>query len=141
MALADVPATTPSVYQALHDLPDGVVWELPAFRPDASESFVSQYQFWTTAHWTPLINGYSGNAPPAYLETQRILQTFPDDASIERLYDLRTRYIVVHGELHPPSERNQLLAQLQSRSELVRDGIYRDWIGTAQLFELRQRSR
>ena len=141
MALTPVSVTPPSVYSTLKQLPDGAVVELPALRPDVSEVFDPRYQFWSRVHWKPLVNGYSGGTPPGYVETQRLLETFPDTASLQRLVDLNVRYVVVHAQLYPPGSTADLFARIRTRPELISRGTYADWIGGAELFELHDRKR
>ena len=64
--------------------------------PDRLPGFDAQYEYWSSTHWKPLINGYSGYTPAQYVETMSEMLTFPDDRSIGRLQLLKVRYIVVH---------------------------------------------
>jgi len=141
MALTPVSVTPPSVYSRLRELPDGAVVELPALRPGITEAFDPRYEFWSSVHWKPLVNGYSGSTPPGYVETQRLLETFPDNASLQRLVDLNVRYVVVHAQLFPPESTEDLFARIRTRPELISRGTYADWIGRAELFEVRNRNR
>jgi hypothetical protein len=54
------------------------------------------YVYWSTVHWHPLLNGYSGFAPPGYASVRRILSRFPDPLSHDLLKRRRTRYVIVH---------------------------------------------
>ena len=36
------------------------------------------FMYWSTYHWNPLVNGYSGYQPPSYRETAERMRTFPD---------------------------------------------------------------
>ena len=67
--LAPLPATiatgadVPAVYQSIAQLPvSAVIVELPLGEP----AFDIRYMFYSTTHWRPLVNGYSGGAPPEY---------------------------------------------------------------------------
>lgn len=136
MRLIEIPSATPSVYRALQRLPSGAVVELPALRPESAEGFDSRYQFWSSTHWRPLINGYSGTAPASYVETQQRMQTFPDAQSLDRLAQLKARYVIVHEQLFPRGAGADVLAATRGHTGLVSHGVYRDWAGIAEIFEL-----
>jgi hypothetical protein len=130
--LDDVPARTPDVYRFLGLADRGVVVELPIV-----EGYLNPtYMFWSTKHWHPLVNGYSGFKPLDYAETLQRMRTFPDDAAIARLRQLDVRYILVHETYFREKERTRLLLALARRPELVAGGSYRDWIGQTRVFEL-----
>jgi hypothetical protein len=56
------------------------------------------YVYWSTVHWHPLVNGYSGFAPPNYASLERVLSEFPDDLSHEALELHAVRYVIVHWD-------------------------------------------
>ncbi|PWT80974.1 MAG: hypothetical protein C5B57_11400 [Blastocatellia bacterium] len=70
------------------------------------------YVYWSTTHWHPLLNGYSGFAPPSYSSLRRILNRFPDDLSRELLARRGTRFVIVHwsnfGSLDNPPNAEEL---------------------------------
>ena len=131
--LDEVPRRTPDVYRFVSLADRGVVIELPIV-----EGYLNPtYMFWSTRHWHPLVNGYSGFKPLDYAETTRRMRTFPDEASIARLRQLDVRYILVHETYFQEKERTRLMLALARRPELVPGGSYRDWIGTTRVFELK----
>jgi len=131
--LDEVPRRTPDVYRFVSLADRGVVIELPIV-----EGYLNPtYMFWSTRHWHPLVNGYSGFKPLDYTETTRRMRTFPDEASIARLRQLDVRYILVHETYFQEKERTRLMLALARRPELVPGGSYRDWIGTTRVFELK----
>ena len=69
----------PPIYRFLKNASPTVIIELPQL------DYNPTYMFWSTYHWHSLINGYSGYAPPDDIETGWMMETFPDDDSIERL--------------------------------------------------------
>ena len=79
------------VYAALAALPKGAVVEYPF--PYRSNDYHSHTKamLWSTFHWQPLVNGYSGFQPPSFYEHAAALQGFPDAASIEMLRALGVR--------------------------------------------------
>jgi hypothetical protein len=62
------------------------------------------YVYWSTVHWHPLINGYSGFAPPNYASLGRVLSTFPDALSREALELHAVRYVIVHWDRWTPTD-------------------------------------
>jgi len=109
-----------------------VIVELPM-----ESGFNSLYMFWSTRHWHSLVNGYSGFIPRDYEETVKIMRTFPDDRSVARLRKYNVQRIVVHDSYYPERERAALMLAIAKRSDLIPAGKYRDWIGMAQIFELK----
>ena len=97
--------------------------------------------FWSTYHWHSLINGYSGYTPPDDVETARLMTTFPDDESIERLQELKAHYILIHQAFYQPDEYADLMDAIAHRPELLPAGRYRDWVGgDTQIFQLSTRN-
>ena len=138
MRLEDVPTRTPEVYRFIKQLSPGALVELPTPVPPALAGVESTYSFWSTTHWKPLVNGYSGYTTAAYLDTMMQMLTFPDDRSIARLEELGVRYVLVHEILFKPQELTTLLLEIGNRPELIPKGRYRDWGGPADLFELQR---
>jgi hypothetical protein len=136
MKLERVPTATPEVYWTIGHLPPGVLVELPTPTPPDLAGVESTYSYWSTTHWRPLVNGYSGFSTPAFTVTMNLMRTFPDNASIARLRELDVRYVLVHEHLYKPEQAARLLARINNRPELVAKGRYRDWTGATELFEL-----
>jgi len=136
MRLIEVPRSTPDVYTFLRNLRDrqdgSAVIELPI-----ASGFNVVYMFWSTRHWRPLVNGYSGYTPRDYDDTVKLMDTFPDEASIARLRALNVGHILVHEYYYAARERTALMSAMMQTHELIPAGRYRDWIGTTQVFELR----
>ena len=83
------------------------------------------------------MNGYSGHYPVGYLATLEAMNSFPGDSAVARLREIGTRYVVVHQALFDGDEFLSLLSQLNQRTDFRFAGRYRDWVGEADLFELR----
>jgi hypothetical protein len=133
MRLTEVPKQVPDVYKYLRAIDRSVIIELPIVDWDLS----STYMFWSTKHWHQLVNGYSGYAPPDYVETLTRMDTFPDDDAFERLREMKVHYILVHESFYLPKERAALLVKLARRRDVIPIGRYKDWIGPTQVFELK----
>ena len=74
MRLVELPTEVPDVYKYLRTVDRSVLIELPMVDWDLSTT----YMYWSTTHWHQLVNGYSGYAPPDYIDTLTLMQTaFP----------------------------------------------------------------
>jgi hypothetical protein len=136
MFLMELASGPPDVYTVIARMGAGGVAELPMPSPGRLPGYDAVYALWSTTHWHPLVNGYSGYYPQSYFDTIQQMQTFPDDPSIDRLRTLGVRYIVVHEAFYPPSEYAALLERMLARGQLKPTGRYRDPAGQAELFEL-----
>jgi hypothetical protein len=137
MRLIDVPRGVPEVYVSIRQS-RGVVVELPMPKRETPPGLDPLYVFWSTTHWQPLVNGYSGYIPREYLDTLSKMATFPDDESIARLRTLDVRYILVHQDLYRPADFTDLMVRMAQRRELRPSGQFRDWAGNTQVFLMNQ---
>jgi hypothetical protein len=136
MMLTAVPAQVPDVYRYLATLGPAVVAELPMAEPGWMPGNDPIYMYWSTAHWNPLVNGYSGYASREYVETLSQMLGFPDDLSLRRLRSLDVRYIVIHEGLYTHDTCSSLLSRIGAIPALVPVGRFRDFAGQARIFEL-----
>jgi hypothetical protein len=88
----------------------------------------TRYQYLSIYHWRPLVNGYSGFAPPVYVKTLEALRKFPDAASFGRLRRLGVRYLFVHPNLLPPDEYARLTTILLTSPEVTPVDRFRDTV-------------
>ena len=92
-------ADFPPVYRFLRTLPAGApVVEFPF----GEYPIELRYMYFSTAHWHPLLNGYSGGFPPLYLANRTTLRrvlTNPDQAWAA-LARSGAAYAVVHEALY-----------------------------------------
>ena len=130
------PPNTFNVYKTIRALGPGAILELPIARLDALPGHEALYMFWSTAHWHPIVNGYSGYYPIEFAETVVRTEHFPDDQSLLQLRNTGVRYIVVHRTFYSDDRYRELLLQIGGRPELQPHGTYRDPQGEAQLFVL-----
>jgi hypothetical protein len=136
MLISEAPVAPRDVYQTIKNAGPGIVAEFPMPTADRLPGPDALYAFWSTWHWQPLINGYSGYYPPIYILTLERMVSFPDVESIGRLKRLGVRYIVIHRALYPPEAYTAIALRLASRPELRPYGTYRDPLGLADLFVL-----
>ena len=87
----------PEVYRWLAAQSPGPLIELPT---GMWENFM--YEYFSTYHWFPIINGSSGYAPPTYGQILRELQLFPTHDGVTFLGAIGVKWVVVHfGQLQP----------------------------------------
>src|SRR5439155_26002102 len=99
--LAPLPGTLavgdaiPAVYRFAAQLPpSSALLELPFGEAD----FETRYMFYSTAHWRPLVNGYSGGAPDEYgLWAEHLQDALDDsDSAWRAVRESRATHIIVH---------------------------------------------
>ncbi len=93
----DIGAGLPDVYRFVAQLPpDAAILELPVGEP----AFDIRYMFYSTRHWRPLVNGYSGGAPKDYevlTEAMKDTESRPERAWTAIRSSLATHVIVHEG--------------------------------------------
>jgi hypothetical protein len=101
--LASVPwplvAVEPNVsaaYTLLADKPRGALVEFPFMYKSTEFHAHTRYMFNSTAHWQPLVNGYSDVIPPDFSEIATPINAFPDPESFELMRRLEVKYVIWH---------------------------------------------
>ncbi len=130
---------TPAVYTLVSKLPPGVILEYPTPSKDSIPWIDADYAFWSTTHWRPLVNGYSGYFPASFWERAARLERFPSDDTLAELRALGVRYVIVHPWAIDQPRRAQVLLRLALRDDLHYLGSFSDWRADAELFELSSR--
>jgi hypothetical protein len=95
------PFPIPLVYRRLGALPAGPVVSLPDYADTAEWFREPDYQYFSTAHWYPIANGYSRAAPPAFTARMGRYASFPDVSALQALRESGIRYVVVHANDYP----------------------------------------
>jgi hypothetical protein len=72
----------------------------------------TMYMLHSMAHWQKTVHGYSGFRAPLHDRLYALLRSFPDVASLDELARLDVRYVVVHTDLYPPGEWDQVAARI-----------------------------
>jgi hypothetical protein len=117
------PARAPAIYHAVAAQRDVVaVAELPLGYPD----FDQRAAFYSMVHWKPVINGYSGFAPPHYGRLTALLSEIPRhaDISVSTLLEIGVTHVIVHEGAFIGDEGSATSAALRASgaAELFRDG-------------------
>jgi hypothetical protein len=105
----------PRLYTLLAEEPRVVLAEVP-FYPRQAVFENAEYVLNSTAHWRPLMNGYSGYTPASYIEHADLFWYFPRDHAIEAM----RRAGVTHVMVHPARfgrDGNDVISQLDARPD------------------------
>ncbi len=88
----------PRIYTLLADLPSPVLLaEVPFYLP--AEAYQNgEYVLNSTAHWRPLMNGYSGYTPMSYRRRAESLWLFPAPFAMQTLRREGATHVMVHLE-------------------------------------------
>ncbi len=82
--------------------------------PFATDSEVD-YEFRSTAHWRPLINGYSGFGPPRYQELAEMFAEKPIRAEVwKRIREMGACLLIVHPAAIPDESRRSYAGLLRA---------------------------
>ncbi len=117
------PERAPAVYHRVRDEPaSAVVLELPLGPPD----FDLRAMYYSTVHWRPVVNGYSGFTPPHYprLVTALSQITRHPEAALAALRASGASHVIVHEGAYVGEEGPASAAVLRAAGavELFRDG-------------------
>jgi hypothetical protein len=130
--MPEVPPVEP-VYRTLATLPRGPVIEMPFFYPEVGLFQHTKYMLASTAHWMPLVNGYSDYIPPDFYEHVMLLAPFPSRDAFKILEPNGVRYAVFHMNGYNTENRNDVLARLKEFESYLRP-LYQD--DTTRLYEI-----
>jgi hypothetical protein len=95
----------PPIYGSLTGATPFVLAEHPMPRDGTVSWFDTRYMYFSTWHWTRMVNGNSGFAPPSYDELIERELTFPSDAAIDYLKQRGVDYVTIHGAFMASEER------------------------------------
>lgn len=104
----------PNAYRRLADLPKAPTIELPYWATSIEYHRHAEYMLASTAHWQPLINGYSDHIPQDFRDAAPALNTFPSKAAFAILEPLGARYVVVHLDLMNAENRASIIRRLDT---------------------------
>ncbi len=88
----------PASYSVLAKLPRGPVAEFPFYGERMTFPLHAQYLVFSTAHWMPLVNGYSDVIPRDFREAAPRLSSFPSTDAFAVLARRHVRYITIHWD-------------------------------------------
>ncbi len=99
-------------YTTLATLPKAPTIELPFWATSIEYHRHAEYMLASTAHWQPLINGYSDHIPQDFRDAAPTLNTFPSDGAFRALEPLGARYAVIHLDLMAREAREAMIKRL-----------------------------
>ncbi len=106
-----MPSRPSPIYDTLPQNTTNVLLELPLVRPDIA--IEPLYMYFSTFHWSTLVNGYSGFSPPSYERLHNSLEHFPDSTALAELRRRDVTHIVIHGALYGrPGDYDAMVASL-----------------------------
>ena len=112
-----VPARgVPGVYKMLATATPGAVAEFPFYHRPEDRFRHSLYMIGSTAHWLPLVNGYSDFTPPDFVEGALLLDTFPNVEGMRWLRARGTRYVVFHLGLYSAPDQRRLRERIAAHA-------------------------
>ncbi len=113
-------------YRTLATLPWGPVAEFPYFYDRPSWSRHSLYMLKSTAHWLPLVNGYSDHTPNDFRQNVMPLSSFPTREAFKLLRAVNTRYVVFHLQLYDVRSRARVLERIKAYEMFLRPIVQED---------------
>jgi hypothetical protein len=131
-----LPTKPPSIYEWVSKLPHPtLIAEFPMLHADPF------YMYFSTMHWQPMLNGYSGFRPSSYIEmVARFEKSFPDDRTMDELRRRGVRTIIVHKELFRDDPDHKAYARtiqaLAFRTDVEFVATWRDHVGEARAYML-----
>jgi hypothetical protein len=117
------PKRAPDIYKVFARQPrNSVLVELPI----GSEDFDLRAMYYSTVHWRPIVNGYSGFFPPYYGRLTAALTDIPRHAEISReaLAATGVTHVIVHEGAYLDAEGTDTTSTLRGLGgvEVYRDG-------------------
>jgi hypothetical protein len=111
----------PRLYAMLKNEPDVVLAEVP-FYPRQAVFENAEYVLNSTAHWRPLMNGYSGYTPATYNAVAEAFWYFPREYAIEAMRKAGVTHVMVHAERFG-HEGPDVIEQLAARPDFELMGV------------------
>src|SRR5436190_368795 len=108
---------------ALARSPRAPLAEFPFYGERIAFPLHAQYMLFSTAHWMPLINGYSDVIPADFREAAAVLDGFPSSDAFTMLARRRARYIAIHWDMYAgrEDEIRRRLAPFAGNLRLIAD--------------------
>jgi hypothetical protein len=111
----------PRLYVLLADEPRVVLAEVP-FYPRQAIFENAEYVLNSTAHWRPLMNGYSGHTPASYVQHADVFWRFPSDYAIDAMHRAGVTHVMVHPDRFG-HDGDDVIRQLSARLDFELMGV------------------
>ena len=127
----------PAIYSSVVQAPGVVLAEFPMQKGPDGDSYDPAFEYFSTWHWRPMINGYSGFFPPSHQELLDVMRDFPSDDSLAYLRRHGVSHVAIHGRFMHPVRYETTTAWLDARRDvqLVAAAPWRG--GEARLYRIR----
>jgi hypothetical protein len=102
------------LYSLLAAEPGPVVLVEQPFYPPRAIFRNAEYVFNSTAHWRPLMNGYSGHRPESYRKYAAAFWSFPGDRAIQAMRQAGVTHVMVHPHRFKRDVREMLHMMAES---------------------------
>jgi hypothetical protein len=112
----------PAIYQQLAREPGKVVLAEMPFYPPQTVFENARYVLNSTAHWRPLMNGYSGYTPASYADAAIMMSRFPDPRASARMALAGVTHVTVHPDRYG-SGATGVFEELSRRREFTLIGV------------------
>jgi 4-amino-4-deoxy-L-arabinose transferase-like glycosyltransferase len=116
----------PKAYEVLAGSRFGPVAEFPFFYIPTDFHRHSRYVLGSTAHWQPLVNGYSDYIPHDFVEIAPLLASFPNPEGFDILRARRARYAVFHLDLYNSDNREATLKRIEAYKDNLKPLVQED---------------
>ncbi|MDP1570834.1 MAG: hypothetical protein Q8L86_12625 [Vicinamibacterales bacterium] len=121
------PVSSPE--RLLATLPPGPVVVLPYYHDRINFHRHGYYMLQSTAHFFPLVNGYSDHIPQDFRDNARALSAFPTRESFAILEAIGARYALIHAHHFDEVSRERIAERLEAfgahlRLILQKDGVW-----------------
>ncbi len=103
----------PPVYDWFRSHPATAIVELPVWYPIADH-----YLFYSTFHWSRLVNGSSGSIPHLYRPLHEAMRAFPDESAIRVLRAYGVSYAVIHEEFYGSAGYRDMIQRIEASPAL-----------------------
>jgi len=97
LALTPVWRDPPEMYRLMKYVPNAVLAEMPML-PDETSNI--PYMYFSTWHWLPMVNGYSGFVPKSYQDLRRDIALFPAAEAVDALRRRGVTHVTVNCGLN-----------------------------------------
>ena len=134
LMLSPVWKEPPSIYQRLKVTPGAILAEFPMPGP-SDIGGNTPFLYFSLWHWSRMVNGYSGFAPPSYADLHEDIVDFPRDEALAALRARGVSHVTVNCGLDD-DRCDDLADQMRhsARLRMVADG---NWLGhQVQLYEI-----
>ena len=99
---------------------------MPRDRDSTLDRVEFLYEFESTFHWRPMLNGYTGTHPTYYVLAKGAIEDFPSDTAVAKLREIGIVYALVHERYYGRARYRAVTAAARTRQDLVAYGPFAD---------------